>query len=404
LLDLPEHEPRAEHGDASKHYGLLWWNNNDGSLPGVPKDAYWSWGLHDSLIVVIPSLDLVVARAGRSWKRENGAAHYDVLKPFLGNIVGAIKADPQASRWQIRWAAPETIVRLAPGSDNWPMTWGDDDFLYTAYGDGWGFEPKLPKKLSLGLARIGGSPQDKLTPENVRAPSIEQVGDDRRGGKASGLLMADGILYMWVRNTGNARLAWSADHAKTWTWADWKLDAGFGCPTFVNYGRNYQGAVDDSVYTFSPDAEDAYTPADRMVMARVPKDRIRERQAYEFFERLDDAGEPRWTGDVTRRGTMFERKGGCYRSNVTWNAPLKRYLWTMTLPGEARLPKGLAVFESTRPWGPWAVVQDANPWDVEAGDSACIPAKWLSADGRSGYLVFAGGDSFSVRRFELQEQ
>ena len=34
----------------------------------VPDDAYWSWGLYDSLIVVIPSLDIVVARARESWK------------------------------------------------------------------------------------------------------------------------------------------------------------------------------------------------------------------------------------------------------------------------------------------------------------------------------------------------
>ncbi len=346
-----------------------------------------------------------MARAGKSWKREKGAAHYDVLKPFLGNIVGAIKPEARTSRWKIQWAPPETIVRLAPGSDNWPITWGDDDLLYTAYGDGWGFEPKLPRKLSLGLARIGGSPEDKLTPQNLRSATIEQVGDDRRGGKASGLLMVDGVLYMWVRNTGNARLAWSADHAKTWTWADWKLDAGFGCPTFVNYGRNYQGAADDFVYTFSPDAEDAYTPADRVVLARVPKDKIRERGAYEFFEKLDYAGVPRWTREVTRRGPVYERKGGCYRSNVTWNAPLKRYLWATTLPDkETRKPYRLTMLEAAHPWGPWSVLEEETPWDVDAGDSACVPAKWISADGRSGYLVFAGNDSFSVRRLELTER
>ena len=77
------------HGNASEHYGLLWWNNGDGSLADVPVDAYWSWGLYDSLIVVIPSCDLVVARAGRSWKRREGAGHYEVLEPFLEPIVAA---------------------------------------------------------------------------------------------------------------------------------------------------------------------------------------------------------------------------------------------------------------------------------------------------------------------------
>ncbi|MGC9317954.1 MAG: serine hydrolase domain-containing protein, partial [Armatimonadota bacterium] len=58
------------HGPAWDHYGLLWWNNADGTLGGVPRDAYWSWGLHESLIVVMPSLDLVIARAGSDWARQ----------------------------------------------------------------------------------------------------------------------------------------------------------------------------------------------------------------------------------------------------------------------------------------------------------------------------------------------
>jgi len=56
--------------NASDHYGLLWWNNADATMKNVPRDAYWSWGLYDSLIVVIPSLDIVVARAGKSWQRK----------------------------------------------------------------------------------------------------------------------------------------------------------------------------------------------------------------------------------------------------------------------------------------------------------------------------------------------
>lgn len=79
-------------GSASAHYGLLWWNNNDGTLPDVPRDAFWTWGLYDSLIVVIPSLDIVVARAGKSWARAKGSGHYDVLKPFLGPIISQMKS------------------------------------------------------------------------------------------------------------------------------------------------------------------------------------------------------------------------------------------------------------------------------------------------------------------------
>lgn len=89
VVGLPETDPES-HGNASDHYGLLWWNNADGALEGVPTDAFWSWGLYDSLIVVIPSQDIVVARAGKSWKRDEDADHYAVLEPFLGPIAAAV--------------------------------------------------------------------------------------------------------------------------------------------------------------------------------------------------------------------------------------------------------------------------------------------------------------------------
>jgi CubicO group peptidase (beta-lactamase class C family) len=77
-------------GSASNHYGYLWWTNADGSLPNVPRDAFWSWGLHESLIIVIPSLDIVVARAGGAW-RTGLAAGYAVLEPFFNSIVEAVR-------------------------------------------------------------------------------------------------------------------------------------------------------------------------------------------------------------------------------------------------------------------------------------------------------------------------
>lgn len=93
LRGLPVHEPE-DYGAAAEHYGLLWWNNSDGALAGVPRDAYWSWGLHESLILVIPSLDIVVARAGGSWPREAGGDHYDVLAPFFTPIAEAAGWSP----------------------------------------------------------------------------------------------------------------------------------------------------------------------------------------------------------------------------------------------------------------------------------------------------------------------
>src|SRR5262249_19841367 len=142
-----------------------------------------------------------------------------------------------------------------------------------------------------------------------------------------------GVLYMWARNAGNSQLAWSADHGKTWEWADWRFTTSFGCPTFLNFGRDYAGARDEFVYIYSPDADGAYRPADRMVLARVPKTRIKDREAYEFLQNVDRDGRPRWTKAIAERGAVFLHSGRCYRSGITCNPGLKRYLWVQTLPG-----------------------------------------------------------------------
>ncbi|OHB76193.1 MAG: hypothetical protein A2Z25_22655, partial [Planctomycetes bacterium RBG_16_55_9] len=153
IIGVPVRDP-LQYPDATDHYGLLWWNNGDGTLANVPRDAYWSWGLYDSLIVVIPSLDIVVARAGSGW-RSGWDGDYNVLKPFLGPICQSVADGAPYPHSEIItsiiWADASTIVHQADGSDNWPITWADDGEQYTAYGDGWGFDPRVPNKLSLGF-------------------------------------------------------------------------------------------------------------------------------------------------------------------------------------------------------------------------------------------------------------
>jgi len=82
---------RRRFANASNHYGLLWWNNADGTLANVPTDAYWAWGSRDSLIVVIPSIDIVVARAGSAWSGNRDPNYYNILKPFLEPIVASVR-------------------------------------------------------------------------------------------------------------------------------------------------------------------------------------------------------------------------------------------------------------------------------------------------------------------------
>jgi hypothetical protein len=189
----------------------------------------------------------------------------------------------------------------------------------------------------------------------------------------------------------------------TWTWCDWKFTESFGCPTFLNFGRNYAGARDEFVYVYSHDNNSAYKSADRMVMARVPANRIPDRAAYEFFAGLNSAGQPTWTTDVARRAAVFTHPGRCYRSGISYNAPLKRYLWCQIIPGpDTRFEGGFAIYDSPEPWGPWTTVFFTEAWDVGPGETSSIPTKWISDDGTTIHLVFSGDDHFSVRQARLK--
>jgi hypothetical protein len=217
------------------------------------------------------------------------------------------------------------------------------------------------------------------------------------------LFVAQPTLYLLARNAGNSQLAWSADHGATWFWSDWKFSESFGCPTFLNFGRNYAAARDEFVYIYSHDNNSAYEPADQMLLARVPKDCMTERKAYEFFAGRSDSGNPAWTTEIAHRAAVFTHPGHCYRSGFSYNAALQRYLWCQILPGgDTRFAGGFGIYDAPEPWGPWTTIFFTNAWDVGPGESSSIPTKWISDDGRTVHLVFSGDDHFSVRRGDLK--
>ncbi len=391
--------------------GLGWWVNSDGVWPSLPRDAFAGAGAGNQILLVVPSLDLIVVRNG-SQLGDTFWAGVDshLFRPLAGAVLPPCPQSPVVEAMQ--WAPASAIVRKAykkehDGSDNWPVTWADDGKLYTAYGDGWGFDPPLPEKLSMGFARVTGMPPD-LVGENVRSDG-ERKGPGRSGKKVSGMLMVEGVLYAWVRNANedgaHSQLAWSDDRAETWTWSDWRFRE-LGYCTFLNFGRNYAGAPDDYVYVYSHDDPSAYCAADRMILARVPRNAIRGRDAYEFFAGLDKKGSPMWRTDISQRAAVFTHRHRCLRSSVSYNAGLGRYLWWQQIPNHPREPRtrfsgGFAVYDAPKPWGPWTAVYYTELWDVGPGETGAFPTKWMSGDGRTVYLVFSGDDDFSVRKGTL---
>ena len=65
-------------------YGFLFWTNTDGQYTDMPRNAFFAYGLYDSFILVIPSLGIVVARAGPPWGS-------DPIATFYALVAGAVK-------------------------------------------------------------------------------------------------------------------------------------------------------------------------------------------------------------------------------------------------------------------------------------------------------------------------
>ncbi len=413
-------------GDPFPGSGLSWWVNFDGVWPSVPADAFAGVGVQHQLLIVIPSLDMIIVR--------NGSGHIDgesfsfsgvvehLLKPLMQAMTSTPYPGPSPVVAKLNWAPPETIVRKCStpggdGSDNWPITWGDDDKLYTAYGDGFGFDyTDGDGKLSTGFSAVSGRADD-FTGVDIDSPDEQLVcrpGDPvehhgPRGKKICGMLMVGGVIYAWTRNANEngkmCQLLCSHDRGVNWQWANWMFEE-FGYCSFVNYGPNYQGARDGYVYIVTPDTPSAYVSSDSFVLLRVPAGRITERDAYEFFVRLDSTGDPLWTADIAQRGSVFQHRRCCGRSGITYNPALGRYFWWQGQSVRGNDYRwwtgGFGVYDAPEPWGPWTTVYHTEAWDVPQGESGSFPTKWISQDGLEMHLVFSGEDRFSVRKASLE--
>jgi len=298
-----------------------------------------------------------------------------------------------------RWQTHRTA---AHGSDLWPVTWGPDDQLYTAWGDGGGFGGSdSDGRVSMGFARIDGGPTDFCGININGGKDARNPPAFPRHGKTGGILFVDGTLWASV-NLQDApwpdvdhQLAWSRDSGATWSRADWVFAKGVGHfqpARFLNFGRNYTGVpahLDGFVYLYGPKQPRAAGQETDLFLARVPKPRLAERAAYEYFAGRGAGGQPQWSADSRRLQPIFTDPHGVTAPSVVWNPGLHRFLLTSFHMG----PGQLGLFDGPEPWGPWTTVAYYEDWGqmgtAGEGLTCDFPAKWMSPDGRTLWSIFS---------------
>jgi hypothetical protein len=292
----------------------------------------------------------------------------------------------------------ETYRMAAPGSDLWPLSWGADGEIYTAWGDGGGFQgTDQDGRVALGFARIEGPP-GRFAGININGgKNPEHRPAFPKQGKTGGLLAVGDRLYAWL-NTQNGdwpavdqALVWSDDRGATWQRSAWVFPKGkgnFKPATFLNFGKGYTGVpseLGEYVYFYGQrqgNVTDTY-------LGRAPTGRAHDRRAYEFLSGLPQ-GRPRWSSDPAQSAPIFTDANGTGDLTTVVHVPgLRRYLLTNFHKG----PGQLGVFDGPQPWGPWTTLAYEDRWGGMAakgeGLTCSFPQKWMSADGLTLWCIFS---------------
>jgi len=127
-------------------------------------------------------------------------------------------------------------------------------------------------------------------------------------GKTEGILFVDGTLYARLNLQDgkwpdvNHSLAWSNDYGASWQQSSWVFPKGVGNfkpSRFLNFGRDYSGVPEKLngyvyIYGFRQAAEDA---GHATYLSRVPKEKMKDLAAYEFFAGLN-GDRPNWSSPL----------------------------------------------------------------------------------------------------------
>lgn len=343
-----------------------------------------------------------------------------------------------------------TIDRLGRSGDNWCMTWADDGHQYTACDDGWGWDyanplawrgdhPMAGIYYNNRVWRLTGGPHD-MNPEYLPNYPLYYTRDEWYG---FGILSVDGTLYHFITcASGNAfnppfqgaKLVYSTDHGNSWRLHDgqdiygrerdktdgamffWHEGDGYAFSNieFLQCGRDNSLAKDGYVYLYAPNGRYRYH---QLNCARVPKERILDRSAYEFFLQADGAGGAVWTRDIHRRGAIHQFPGhyGWYSwlPSVVYNQGLDLFIMAaggtgVNGSGMHELPASLGIYCAGRPWGPWEQIYYTDEWVADNPANRLyqpkLSPKWISADGREMFLVFSDASDNWGRQYRWNQQ
>ena len=290
--------------------------------------------------------------------------------------------------------------------DTFPMTWADDDEIYTASGD-----PNFgPSPQGLDVQKFSGRPPDYTIKQ--MSPMMEYDGWGGNGPKPSGMICVDGILYLAFQNLlraktpphsllsqhgSDAQIVFATEKVNFFIPALKNIAAPmfpghkFGGPAFINFGKNNANARDNYVYAVSTDQWDN---GSNLRLGRVPADSIMRREAWQYVCAFMPSGEPVWNYNLEESIPILSLHRWISLPEMVYLAGIERYLlltWRLHKDFSAEDGSDMLIFEAPEPWGPFSLVHLEENWEGDLNPYCPrVPLKWLEGDGISGWLQFSG--------------
>ena len=312
------------------------------------------------------------------------------------------------------------IFRTGDNGDNWCVTWGQDDFLYTSQCDGRGWRDKNNNQRDFMNTRVwkisGGPDTTSFNPVWInKAPDYSRTAQQVIYGPIDssdartefppqhkldvwnwygyGIVSIDGNIYQFNSHCGErhgfgwfdgTQLIWRPKGKNNWLrWNGtdannndkWLLNKGdnkllffnepdlaFSFITIAQFGKDYSENNDGYVYLYSPEGKEK---SNRLNMARVKKDDILNRKKWEYFVETDENDNAKWTQNLNNRGLVHEFPSGwgfySWLPSVVWNKKLGVFIMATAgtqAPGTGKVLENYMHYETGALMFLWA----ENPW------------------------------------------